>query len=103
MQSEELFKNDVNLTGLVCTTIKLKEIKICVKIITAVFTISGLDRLIPPGANPLDPHWLDIQRRFGPHMLPGGSGSSHLPGIYPPTSIASDLVARERERLERLG
>ncbi|KAL4221663.1 hypothetical protein ACF0H5_019920 [Mactra antiquata] len=62
----------------------------------------GLDRLIPPGANPLDPHWLDIQRRFGPHMLPGGSGSAHLPGIYPPTSIASDLVARERERLERL-
>ncbi|XP_045161386.2 arginine-glutamic acid dipeptide repeats protein-like isoform X2 [Mercenaria mercenaria] len=63
----------------------------------------GLERLLPPGANPLDPHWLEIQRRYGPHMLPGGSGSSHLPGIYPPTSIASDLMARERERLERLG
>ncbi|XP_045161387.2 arginine-glutamic acid dipeptide repeats protein-like isoform X3 [Mercenaria mercenaria] len=62
----------------------------------------GLERLLPPGANPLDPHWLEIQRRYGPHMLPGGSGSSHLPGIYPPTSIASDLMARERERLERL-
>lgn len=63
----------------------------------------GLERLIPPGHNPLDPHWLEMQRRYGSHMIPGPSGSSHLPGIYPPTSIASDLMARERERLERLG
>ncbi|XP_052821101.1 arginine-glutamic acid dipeptide repeats protein-like isoform X2 [Mya arenaria] len=64
--------------------------------------MQGLERLLPPGANPLDPHWLEFQRRYGPHML-GGAGASHLPGIYPPTSLASDLMARERERLERLG
>lgn len=68
---------------------------------------------MPHGANPLDPHWLDLQRRFGypptggPGALvpssPGASGSSHIPGVYPPTSLASDLMQRERERLERLG
>ncbi|XP_052284334.1 arginine-glutamic acid dipeptide repeats protein-like isoform X2 [Dreissena polymorpha] len=57
--------------------------------------------MLPPGANPLDPHWLELQRRY---MLPGGrAGPAHLPGIYPPTSIATDLMAQERERLERLG
>lgn len=74
----------------------------------------GLDRLLPPGAaNQLtDPNWLDLQRRMGfppgsaghllPHGGPGGGGS-HLPGVYPPVSLASDLLAREREKLDRLG
>ncbi|CAC5356968.1 RERE [Mytilus coruscus] len=69
----------------------------------------GLERLLPPGANPMDPHWLEIQRRFGGYppsgqlMPPGNPGGHHLPGVYPPTSLASDLMQRERERLERLG
>ncbi|KAK6177049.1 hypothetical protein SNE40_015234 [Patella caerulea] len=70
----------------------------------------GLDRLLPPGANPLDPHWLELQRRYGypPGMAmvghPGASGSGgHIPGVYPPTSLANDLMQREREKLERLG
>ena len=59
---------------------------------------------MPPGASPLEsPHWLEIQRRYGHPLVPGGAGGSHIPGIYPPTSIASDLMARERDRLERLG
>ena len=64
---------------------------------------SGFDRL-PPGANPLDPHWAEIQRRYGPLPHPGsGQQHSHIPGVYPPASLASDLLQRERERLERLG
>lgn len=76
----------------------------------------GLERLLPPGTNPLDPHWLELQRRFGyppgglvlPHSAPGsaataGAGGGHVPGVYPPVSLASDLIAREREKLERLG
>ncbi|KAL3861507.1 hypothetical protein ACJMK2_007536 [Sinanodonta woodiana] len=66
----------------------------------------GLDRMLPPGANPLDPHWLELQRRYGYPGVPlgGASGNpAHIPGVYPPTSLASDLMARERERLERLG
>lgn len=74
----------------------------------------GLDRLLPPGAaNQLtDPNWLDLQRRMVfppgtaghliPHAGPSGAGS-HLPGVYPPVSLASDLLAREREKLDRLG
>ncbi|XP_071147250.1 arginine-glutamic acid dipeptide repeats protein-like isoform X11 [Mytilus edulis] len=68
----------------------------------------GLERLLPPGANPMDPHWLEIQRRYGGYppsgqlMPPGQPGGHHLPGVYPPTSLASDLMQRERERLERL-
>ncbi|KAK3581384.1 hypothetical protein CHS0354_016232 [Potamilus streckersoni] len=65
----------------------------------------GLDRMLPPGANPLDPHWLELQRRYGYPGVPlgGASGNpAHIPGVYPPTSLASDLMARERERLERL-
>uniref|UniRef100_A0A2C9KTE3 GATA-type domain-containing protein n=1 Tax=Biomphalaria glabrata TaxID=6526 RepID=A0A2C9KTE3_BIOGL len=73
----------------------------------------GLDRLLPPGAaNQLtDPNWLDLQRRMVfppgtaghliPHAGPSGAGS-HLPGVYPPVSLASDLLAREREKLDRL-
>lgn len=57
----------------------------------------------------MDPHWLEIQRRYGGYppsgqlMPPGQPGGHHLPGVYPPTSLASDLMQRERERLERLG
>ena len=65
--------------------------------------IIGFERLLPPGASPLDSHWLELQRRYGHPLVPGAAGGSHIPGIYPPTSIASDLMARERERLERLG
>ncbi|XP_056008556.1 arginine-glutamic acid dipeptide repeats protein-like isoform X3 [Ostrea edulis] len=68
----------------------------------------GLERLLPPhGLNPMDPQWLEFQRRYGnypPAALghPGGPSGSHIPGVYPPSSIASDLMQRERERLERL-
>lgn len=75
-----------------------------------------MDRLLPPGAaNQLtDPSWLDLQRRMGflpgaaGHMLPHGTASvsatgAHLPGVYPPVNLASDLLAREREKLDRLG
>ena len=67
---------------------------------------AGFERL-PPGANPLDPHWVELQRRYG-HPPPGTPGGhphpgSHIPGVYPPANLASDLLLRERERLERLG
>ncbi|XP_078335361.1 uncharacterized protein LOC111135789 isoform X2 [Crassostrea virginica] len=68
----------------------------------------GLERLLPPhGPGPIDPQWLEFQRRYGslpPGALghPGGPSGSHIPGVYPPSSIASDLMQRERERLERL-
>ena len=71
-----------------------------------IFSISpGFDRLGPHGS-PLDPHWAELQRRYGPLPPsaggPGGPGS-HIPGVYPPASLASDLMRQERERLERLG
>ncbi|RUS90274.1 hypothetical protein EGW08_001963, partial [Elysia chlorotica] len=63
-----------------------------------------------------DPTWLDLQRRmaFPPGSLahlapPGGlqavtgAGAPHLSGVYPPVSLPGDLIAREREKLERLG
>ena len=34
---------------------------------------------------------------------PVSGPGSHLPGVYPPVSLASDLLAREREKLDRLG
>ncbi len=74
-----------------------KELKIHV----FYFFVVGFDRL-PPGANPLDPHWIEMQRRYA-SLAPGGLGGSHIPGVYPPASLASDLLARERERIERLG
>ncbi|PVD36915.1 hypothetical protein C0Q70_03908 [Pomacea canaliculata] len=72
----------------------------------------GIERLLPLSATPLDPHWLELQRRFGYPPVgalalpPGAHGSGvgpHIPGVYPPVSLTSDLVAREREKLERLG
>ncbi len=71
--------------------------------------IPGFERL-PSGANPLEPGWIEMQRRYAhlppgtPGAPPGGPpGPSHLPGVYPPASLASDLIQRERERIERLG
>ena len=64
--------------------------------------ISGFERL-PTGANPLDAHWLDLQRRYGPPPPGLAVPQGHIPGVYPPSSLASDLLQRERERLERLG
>ena len=80
-----------------------------VKHSTVLRQISGLERLMPPGAGPMDPQLIDLQRRFYPGLglpggpTPGGSGAHHIPGVYPPTSLASDLMQRERERLERMG
>ena len=59
----------------------------------------GFERL-PHAAGQLDPHWLELQRRYGPGALPPGA---HLPGVYHPASIASDMMQRDRERLDRLG
>ncbi|CAG7835910.1 unnamed protein product [Allacma fusca] len=65
----------------------------------------------PPGGpprmpNPLDPHWLDVHRRFGP-IGPSGPtiGGLHQSsfGLYPPSGPQSTLSPLERERLERLG
>ncbi|XP_021346870.1 arginine-glutamic acid dipeptide repeats protein-like isoform X3 [Mizuhopecten yessoensis] len=71
----------------------------------------GLDRILPHGPG-MDSNWLELQRRFcqpGSHVLQsaanvgGPGGGHHIPGVYPPTSLASDLLQRERERMERLG
>ena len=62
----------------------------------------GFDRL-PPGANPLDPHLIEMQRRYVQSLGQAGLPPGHIPGVYPPASLASDLLARERERIERLG
>ena len=66
--------------------------------------------------NTLDaPHWLDMRRFSYPPTATAGplvqqsagnsssSNATHIPGVYPPSSLANDLLARERERLERLG
>ncbi|CAC5356970.1 RERE [Mytilus coruscus] len=56
----------------------------------------------------MDPHWLEIQRRFGWLSSIRTVDATRQPwwpsppGVYPPTSLASDLMQRERERLERL-
>ena len=74
--------------------------------LTIVLLSSGFDRLPGPGGNHLDPRWADLQGRLGRlPPLPGGppAGPGHIPGVYPPASLASDLVQRERERIERLG
>ncbi|XP_052832899.1 arginine-glutamic acid dipeptide repeats protein-like, partial [Octopus bimaculoides] len=77
----------------------------------------------PPGTpgskirgNTLDAPWIDMRRYAYPptaaaqsHLVQQSAGNSsssntpHIPGVYPPTSLANDLLARERERLERLG
>lgn len=72
--------------------------------------------LISLGGNTLDaPHWLDMRRFSYPPTATAGplvqqsagnsssSNAPHIPGVYPPSSLANDLLARERERLERLG
>jgi len=59
------------------------------------------------GINPLDPVWVDYQRRFGPLGLPvgmqGGPPPGHIPGVYPPGPVTVDLIQRERDRMERMG
>lgn len=64
----------------------------------------------------MDAPWIDMRRYAYPptaaaqsHLVQQSAGNSsssntpHIPGVYPPTSLANDLLARERERLERLG
>ena len=74
---------------------------ILIQVLIVLHSHSGFDR-IPPGH--LDPHFIELQRRMA--SLPPGAhpqGGSHIPGVYPPASLASDLIQRERERLDRLG
>ena len=67
---------------------------------------AGPGSAAPRMPNPLDPHWLDVHRRFGP-MGPSGPtiGSLHQSsfGLYPSAGPPSALSPLERERLERLG
>lgn len=70
--------------------------------INTMFSLVGFDRL------PLDPHWVEAQRRYAASIQQAGAaqlgpGGSHIPGVYHPTSLANDLLQRERERIERLG
>ena len=44
-----------------------------------------------------------MQRRYVQSLGQAGLPPGHIPGVYPPASLASDLLARERERIERLG
>lgn len=96
----------------------LARVIVCcmLQLTTFLFLCLGLERLLPPGAagQLTDPSWLDLQRRMGfppgsaSHLLPHGAPSvsasgAHLPGVYTPVSLASDLLAREREKLDRLG
>ena len=60
----------------------------------------GFERLLQSGISPLDPQWIELQRRFANG---GGGPMSHMPGVYPPASITNDLIQRERERMERMG
>lgn len=56
--------------------------------------------------NPLDPHWLELHRRYPAGYPPGGPPGLHQFGLYPAPgtpSQAATLSQLERERLERLG
>jgi hypothetical protein len=58
--------------------------------------------LLPPGA--MEPYYTEMLKRYG--LPPGavhGGFPQHLPMVYPPVSLANELLHRERERLERLG
>ncbi len=54
--------------------------------------------------NPLDPHWLDVHRRFGA-LGPGGPQLSQLHqagfGLYAPQGPPNALSPLDRERLGR--
>lgn len=56
----------------------------------------------PP--NPMDPHWLEIQRRYAAAGLAGPGGPGGIPlhhlAFYQPGGSSAQL---DRERLERLG
>lgn len=59
----------------------------------------------------MDPYWTELLKRYAaiPGLQTGSPATApppppgHMPGIYPPANLNSDLIARERERLERLG
>jgi hypothetical protein len=64
----------------------------------------------PPGGpqrmpNPMDPHWLDVHRRFGA-LGPGGPQLSHMQqagfGLYGPPGPPNALSPMERERLGKI-
>lgn len=63
----------------------------------------GLTRLgLPPGASPLENHFLDMQRRYG--AMPNQAMAAMHPnpfGLYPPNQ--AQMAFLERERLERMG
>lgn len=55
------------------------------------------------GTRGLDPHWLEMHRRYGmPHPPPQGAIPVQF-GLYPPGHGPAALSQLERERLERLG
>ena len=58
-------------------------------------------------SGPLEPHWLELHRRYGmPGGPPPGAGLGPPPGfgLYPPGAAGtSSLNPMERERLERMG
>ncbi|KAI5748830.1 hypothetical protein M8J76_002315 [Diaphorina citri] len=61
--------------------------------------------LIKNASRPFDPHWLELQRRYGV-IAPGAPPGMHQFGLYPSPggpSPAAALTQLERERLERLG
>lgn len=54
------------------------------------------------GPRALDPHWIEMQRRYGMPPPPQGAIPVQF-GLYPPGHGPSALSQLERERLERLG
>ena len=67
-------------------------------------SLAGFDRLAAAQGPQIDPQWLELQRRYASLGHPGGPPhGAHIPGVYPPASLASDLMRQERERIERLG
>lgn len=55
------------------------------------------------GPRALDPHWLEMHRRYGMPPPPQGAVVPMQFGLYPPGHGPAALSQLERERLERLG
>lgn len=55
------------------------------------------------GPRALDPHWLEMHRRYGMHPPPPQGAIPVQFGLYPPGHGPGTLSQLERERLERLG